>query len=444
MQTIGVPLFCVLLFVLWLYLLIKPVFPPLLIFPLSSLILIILYFFSGSVYGGIMLGVLSLMGFMNVALTKASSERLMFLAQIAWLWSLFLLLERFQQAYFSEQNRNRERKEVVETKIALYEGKITQNERRKNDINQQISNYQLLGRMAQLFGTTLEEDKIVQLIAETAGKFIGKGEWKVIKGSEQDEFSSYIEANNLALLARNLQADKRFFLQRIDFLSLVAVPLEVNNRFWGILKGSSEQADVFDESDLRLLSVLGGIASLALNNIVLYQKTQELAITDGLTGLYVQKYFKQRLAEEIQRSRMHKLPLSVTIFDIDFFKNFNDTYGHSAGDAVLRQISSYLRRRLRETDFVCRYGGEEFAVIMLQTDIKEAVMVCEDIRKGIETERFFLPVESFQPIQVHVTVSIGIAGFNENIQNEEAFLALSDKMLYEAKTDGRNKVKFVG
>lgn len=441
-QTIGIPLVCLVLFILWMYLLIRPIFPPLLIFPLSSLILVILYFFSGAIYSGILLGILTITGFLGALLTKTPDDRLIFFAQVLWLWSIFLLFEKYQQSYYRRQNRNRELREVLETKIAMLENKITQNERRKNDINQQIDNYQLLGRMAQLLGSTLQEDRIVQLISETASKFIGKGEWTVVKGSEQDEFSNFVETNNLALLVRNLQTDKRFFVEKTDLSSLIAVPLEVNSRFWGILKGTAPQADIFDESDLRLLSVLSGIASLALNNGSLYQKTQELAITDGLTGLYVQKYFKQRLEEEIHRSKRHKLPLAIAIIDIDFFKSFNDTYGHSAGDAVLRQISSYLRRRLRETDFISRYGGEEFAVIMLQTDIKEAVMVCEDIRRGIETERFFLPVESFQPIQVHVTVSMGIAGFNDRIESEEIFLGMADKMLYSAKTEGRNRIKY--
>lgn len=440
-QTIGIPLICLLLFILWMYILIRPIYPPILIFPLSGIIVIVLYFFSGAIYSGILLVILSIMGMISAMLTKAPAEPYIFIAQVLWLWTIFMLFERYQKAYFNEQNSNREQKELIETKSAMLEGKILQNERRKNDINQQIANYQLLGRMTQLFGTTLQEERIIQLISETAAKFIGKGSWVVVKGSEQDKFSSFIENNNLALLVRNLQSDKRFFVENENFVSLIATPLEVNNKFWGILKGTALQSDLFDESDLRLLSVLGGLASLALNNIVLYQKTQELAITDGLTGLYVQKYFKQRLTEEIQRSRRHKLPLSVVIIDIDFFKSFNDTYGHSAGDAVLRQIAGYLRRRLRETDFICRYGGEEFAAIMLQTDIKEASTVCEDIRRGIENERFFLPLESFQPIQVHVTVSMGIAGFNDKVQNEDMFLGMADKMLYEAKTAGRNKVK---
>jgi diguanylate cyclase (GGDEF)-like protein len=442
-QTIGTPLICLLLFLGWVYLMVKPAYPATLVFPMSSIILVILYFVSGPIFSGTLVVILSIFGLFSLALTKSGLDRVIFLSEILWLWSIFFLFEKYQQSYINEQNKAREQEEIIETKTATLESSIIQNERRKNDINQQITNYQLLGRMAQVMGTTLQEEKIIQLISETAGKFIGKGNWAVIKGSESDVFAEFVQKQGLALLIRNLETDKRFYVKTSEFMSLIAVPLEVNGKFWGILEGTSPKTEVFDESDLRFLSVLGGIASLSLNNASLYMKMQELAITDGLTGLYVQKYFKERLAEEIQRSRLHKLPLSVAMVDIDYFKNFNDTYGHGAGDAVLRQIAAFLRRRLRKTDFICRYGGEEFAVIMLQTDLKEAALVCEDIRKGIESERLFLPVESFQPMQVHINVSIGIAGLGEKIGEEEEFLKLADSMLYSAKNDGRNRVKSI-
>jgi diguanylate cyclase (GGDEF)-like protein len=159
-----------------------------------------------------------------------------------------------------------------------------------------------------------------------------------------------------------------------------------------------------------------------------------------LTGLYVQSYFKERLGEEILRSRSHRLPLSIAIVDADHFKLFNDTYGHIMGDVVLRQIASLLRSRLRETDLVCRYGGEEFGIIMMQTDRNEAYQVCEKIRALMEEERFFLPVESFHPVQVKVTVSVGIAVFDPQMDNEEVFLNRADTALYQAKSKGRNRV----
>jgi diguanylate cyclase (GGDEF)-like protein len=245
----------------------------------------------------------------------------------------------------------------------------------------------------------------------------------------------------MSLIIKNLANDNRFSVIHPRFLSLIAVPLEVNHRFWGILKGVAATQNHFDESDLRLLSVLGGIASVALNNAKLYERTQELAITDGLTGLYVQSYFRERLGEEMRRSVSHKLPLSVAILDIDYFKRVNDTYGHTAGDTVLTQIGDFLRHRLRETDFVSRYGGEEFGVVMPQTDSAEAFRVIEEIRKSIEAEKFFLPIESFHPVQVKVTLSSGLASLGARKISEEDLLKNADEALYSAKESGRNRTE---
>jgi diguanylate cyclase (GGDEF)-like protein len=126
---------------------------------------------------------------------------------------------------------------------------------------------------------------------------------------------------------------------------------------------------------------------------------------------------------------------------VDFFKKFNDTYGHAAGDAVLRQIANVLRNCLRETDLVSRYGGEEFAVIMLQTDLDEAKNIAEVIRKSIEMEKIYLPVESFQPVQARITVSVGVSSLSGRIRNEEELLSTADRAMYRAKKKGRNMVE---
>ena len=397
-----------------------------------------LYFFSGPVYSGVMLAFLTVGGFLCVFLTDSNLDRIVFLAETLWLWGLFLVLEYYQKSYDGIENRNREEAESQERREALILSKIEIAKKRIEDFSQRIANYQSLGKMVHLLGLTLEEEKIIPLISELALRFIGKGTWKVKKGTQTDIFAQYVKSNQVPLIIRNLSTDNRFFPGHSMFLSLIAVPLEVNQRFWGILKGVAAKEDFFDESDLRLLSVLGGIASLALNNTKLYQRTQELAITDGLTGLYVQSYFKERLNEEMMRSYSHKLPLSIAILDIDFFKRVNDTYGHAAGDTVLTQIADFLRHRFRETDFLSRYGGEEFGVVMPQTDSAEAFRVIEEIRRNIETEKFFLPIESFHPVQVKITISSGLANLGDRKISGENFLKAADDALYVAKNSGRN------
>jgi diguanylate cyclase (GGDEF)-like protein len=440
-QTIGIPLVSGILFIVWIYNLIKGNSANIYVFPLSGVLLIVLYFFSESFYSGILLGVLSLIGLLSVILTPSSLSRFIFFIEMFWLWALFLFLEHYFKAYQNTQNRVREEEEILDTKITLLTSRVEENQKLCDNISQRISNYQLLGGMVQILGSTLDEEKIIPLVIDLARKFIGKGTWKIKRNLSSDTFTKHIKENSMPLIITDVQSDNRFYVTDPKFLSMIAVPLEINSKTWGVLMGESIQHNTFDESDLRLLSILGSITSLALNNAKLYEKTQELAITDGLTGLYVQSYFKERLSEEILRSQNHKLAMSAVIFDVDLFKKFNDTYGHAAGDSVLRQIANILRNCLRETDLISRYGGEEFAILMLQTEQNEAYHIAEIIRKNVEIERFYLPVESFQPVQVRVTISAGVAGLTAKTKTPEDLLHLADEALYKAKKNGRNKVE---
>ena len=443
-STVAVPAVSFLCFVLWLYFFIKTRSERPYIFPLSGMIIMGLYFFSGEMYSGILLGTVTIVGILGVALIPEAWLKLAFFSEVVWLWGLFLLLQNYQKTYVREVNRIKEDEDVINTKISLLESRSEETKRHCDNLRQQIANYQLLGGMVQILGSTLQEEKIVPLVTELAKKFIGKGSWLCRKGAHSgDMISKYLKDTRLPVIITNARDDNRFFLKKSRFSSLIAVPLEIGDKYWGMLRGEATECSFFDESDLRLLSLLGGITSLALNNSKLYEQTQALAITDGLTGLFVQSYFKERLKEEVLRSKSHNLALSVAIFDVDFFKKFNDSYGHAAGDAVLRQLANILQNSFRETDLICRYGGEEFAVIMLQTDIHEAFRILDNIRKDIAAERFYLPVESFQPVQSQVTVSIGAAGMNEKITNEDELLDSSDKMLYKAKSGGRNRTEVV-
>jgi len=338
------------------------------------------------------------------------------------------------------RNQCKEEEEVMETRLALLNSTIEATQKRRDSLLQRISNYQLLGRIVQIAGSAIYEDRILPLITRLSTKFVARGAWDIKYDDPDNVFVQYVKNNNVPLIVQNLSTDDRFYSKRARFSSMIAVPIEVNGEFYGILKGISSRTDEFDEGDLRLLSVLGGLASISLTNARLYQRMQELSITDGLTGLYVQSYFKERLGEELQRSKSHSLALSVALIDVDHFKKFNDVYGHSSGDAVLRQVAHLLRRRMRETDFLCRYGGEEFALIMLQTGSQEAQTICEEIRKNIEDERFYLPIESFQPVSTRLNVSIGLATLTARIQAEHQLIENADEALYRAKNQGRNCV----
>lgn len=167
------------------------------------------------------------------------------------------------------------------------------------------------------------------------------------------------------------------------------------------------------------------------------QQTIELAVTDPLTGLNNRRYLDNHMKTLFGRAMARGRALSVCIADIDRFKSINDTYGHDAGDAVLRQFANRIRAAVRGADLACRFGGEEFVVVMPDTDAAAATSIAERLRIAVETEPFML---HGQGREIHVTASIGIATIGSSVQTPEQLLKQADQALYEAKHSGRNRV----
>lgn len=175
------------------------------------------------------------------------------------------------------------------------------------------------------------------------------------------------------------------------------------------------------------------------------ERLSELALRDGLTGLYNHRYFQERVQSELARSRRHNHPVSLLFIDIDHFKSFNDRHGHQAGDHLLKNLALLLLRgsrmtdvvaRVKTADVVARYGGEEFAVILPETDLVGAEAQAEDIRLGIASHNFAPDPGA----QWKVTVSIGISCFPAEAVDAPTFIRRADKALYKAKEMGRNRV----
>jgi len=167
------------------------------------------------------------------------------------------------------------------------------------------------------------------------------------------------------------------------------------------------------------------------------QMTVEMAITDALTGLHNRRYMETHLSTLVEQAASRGKPISLLILDIDYFKSVNDTYGHDAGDDVLREFAVRLRKSIRNIDLACRYGGEEFVVVMPETDMGVATTVAERLRRRIATEPF--PIQQEMQL-LDVTISIGIAGLHGAEDNAAAMLKRADQALYRAKRDGRNRV----
>lgn len=215
------------------------------------------------------------------------------------------------------------------------------------------------------------------------------------------------------------------------------------------LKGVDAGADDFIGRPINKLELLTRVKSLLRIRRLhedLEQKIQELeraqlqlqqlAVTDGLTGLYNFPYFKHKLQVEIARSKRHGLPVSLLMMDIDFFKLYNDHFGHPLGDRILKRFSNLLFEHVRQIDILSRYGGEEFALILPGTPKVSARIVAEKLRVLIEKSYF--PLSEKLPFG-RVTMSVGAAGYPDDAENDEELIRAADQALYRAKKEGRNR-----
>jgi diguanylate cyclase (GGDEF)-like protein len=167
------------------------------------------------------------------------------------------------------------------------------------------------------------------------------------------------------------------------------------------------------------------------------RQLQEMANRDGLTGLYNHRYFHEQLSQDFLRAKRYHENLSCVLFDIDFFKKFNDTYGHQTGDIVLKALASVVQHATRESDLAARYGGEEFALILYHTDGPAAYEAAERLRTMVESHE----VQDNGNV-LRVTISIGVATFpHERVQNSKELVDYADQALYKAKDNGRNRVE---
>ncbi len=190
-----------------------------------------------------------------------------------------------------------------------------------------------------------------------------------------------------------------------------------------------------EEDQIEKLLIMAEQLALEVKKVSLYERVQMLAITDGLTNVYVRRHFLERLNEEMARSKRHNLHLSVLMLDLDHFKGCNDTYGHLVGDIVLKEIAKILKEHVRQVDLVGRYGGEEFVIALPDTNKTSAANVAERIRQSAERYRF----KAYDEI-ITTTVSMGLATYPDDGRDVPALIDRADQALYKAKEEGRNRV----
>lgn len=317
-------------------------------------------------------------------------------------------------------------------------------------------NSDLQNAEAENFLDSLVENSAVLVGAERASLlFFDENEQilstAAVTGAYTEEIKNETQALGERIAFRALKGNSPILVSDVSHLNLppvergyksnsfLVLPLAISGKKIGVLNLTEKRGGaVFDETDLQLLETIAPQIAFALDRARLHQRAGEFetaSITDPLTGLLNRRYLEVRLEEEIRRSQRHGYPLSFMMIDVDYFKRYNDLYGHQAGDEALRIVANCLRAALRNADVAARYGGEEFSILLPQTTQSEAQRVAERIRRRIETTAF--PHDK-------VTISGGIAGFSPQLDTAESVIKAADQALYKAKQAGRNNIQIYG
>ena len=218
---------------------------------------------------------------------------------------------------------------------------------------------------------------------------------------------------------------------------LIIMPLKAQGQVNGlIIADNIYTKKPISEHDIQVFTMLANQAGLAIENSRLYEMVVEKSQSDSLTGLWNHGFFQKLLLNEVQNAKRNEQFLSLLFLDIDNFKQLNDTCGHQHGDLMLKEITRILRESARDLDSICRYGGEEFALILTKTNREQSVEIAERIRRRIEQNKFPSPSGVGH---LKLTASIGLATYPTNADNKENLIAMADKAMYQAKTSGKNR-----
>ena len=221
-----------------------------------------------------------------------------------------------------------------------------------------------------------------------------------------------------------------------DSGSFLCIPLLVKNVILGVINFTRKDIAAFSKQEIRMLTIVGGQMAIALENARLYIKTKELSLIDDLTRVYNRRHFHKILEMEFKRAKRFKRPLSLLMIDVDHFKRFNDSFGHLEGDRLLVELAAIFKNNLREIDTVSRYGGEEFAVILPNTSLKDGEKVGLKLNKFV----FEMSTNRKRTLKRKVTVSVGVSSFSSDADTMDDLINHADIALYKAKAKGRNRV----
>lgn len=315
--------------------------------------------------------------------------------------------------------------------------------------------------------STLEFNAILRVIMDRAQRLIRSEAWALllledaaqelryvaVKGKKEKDFKNFrlrvgegaagwVGKTGKPLMINDFGKQRRFaremeLITRAKIRSLLCVPIVNKRRTIGVLEVINRlDRKPFEDKDRDMLRKLADQAAIALERAHLYERMSNLAVTDDLTKLYNFRYLDQTLDHEIKRCQRYSSVLSIIFFDMDYFKEVNDTHGHLMGSKVLVEVGRLLLENLRTVDIIARYGGDEFVVVLPETDVQTAVRITQRLQRGLRAAEFLKE----DGLNIRLTASFGIAGYPEHAQSKRDLVRLADQAMYLAKNSGRDQI----
>jgi diguanylate cyclase (GGDEF)-like protein/PAS domain S-box-containing protein len=282
----------------------------------------------------------------------------------------------------------------------------------------------------------LDANDVVIDVNNTVEEWTGLSKTDMLGKDPMDVFKQWPQLINRLLVTEETREEVYLPGDPERVVELVVVPML--DKANGALLGRTIVAHDITEQK-KLEEDLTGISDVLWQKIAesdsLREQLQQQAIRDPLTGLYNRRFFNEALESEVAQSKRNHQTLSIIILDIDFFKKFNDTYGHKCGDFVLQTFAKFLLENIRSGDILCRFGGEEFVILMPNAEIESAYERAEFLRKQFEGNTY-----KYEDKKINCTFSAGVAAFPAQGDSGEVVLNLADQALYQSKANGRNKV----
>lgn len=268
-------------------------------------------------------------------------------------------------------------------------------------------------------------------------------EQKEVKVKYGQMFAGWVAEKGQPLLVKNVDSEfphlSKIKLGRYKSKSFIIAPIKDKDKTLGVINITERRdLELFDEDDLKLISLIIPALILQMEKIQLIERIENLSTTDSLTGLSNHRYFQEHLSEEVDRAQRYRRHLSLIMIDIDNFQEYNEHYGYAMGDKVLMQLANILLENLRKVDIIARYAGEEFVIILPDTKRRQAALAAEKLRDKVNSA-VFVERRNSSLAMARLTVSLGVADYNMK-DNKEEFIKKVILALKEAKEKGRNRV----